>query len=128
MTIDPEMVRRLREALDAADGQSAAEALPHLRAAAEGLAALIDDALRRGRRRRRRVAPLGRRPRRAVGERRRAAAGPHPAPGRLRRRQGAGHRLGVERARYDAETGAAPPAAAARPSAPMRFKPRRPTT
>jgi hypothetical protein len=127
MTIDPDMLRRLREALDAADGQDAAEALPHLRDAAERLAALIDDALAE-------AVVDGGSSIRSAGARAglsENAVGPRLA--RTRRLaayaddKGRVTASGVERARYDAETGAAPPAAAA-PPPPMRFKPRRPTT
>ncbi len=128
MTIDPDMVRRLREALDAADGQPAAEALPHLREAAERLAGLIDDALAD-------AVVEGGASLRSAGARAglsENAVGPRLA--RTRRLaayaddKGRVTATGVERARYDAETGAAPPAAAAPPPAPMRFKPRRPSS
>lgn len=127
MTIDPDMVRRLREALDAAEGQGAADALPHLRAAAEGLAALIDDALAEA------VVEEGASLRSAGARAGLSENAVGPRLARTRRLaayaddKGRVTASGVERARYDAETGAAPPAAAAAP-APLRFKPRRPTT
>lgn len=116
----------VRRELDAADGLPPDEALPHLRAAAETLASLIDESLaaavvHRG-------ASL-----RAAGQKAglsENAVGPRLARtsilGAYANDDGRVTAAGVERARYDAETGAPPPAKPAAP--PMRFKARRPTT
>jgi hypothetical protein len=127
MTIEPDAVQRVRAALDAAEGLDADEALPHLREAAEQLAALIDDSMA--------AAVLEKKASlRAAGQRAglsENAVGPRLA--RTKRlapyadERGRVTAAGVERARYDAETGMAPPAPAAAPAAPMRFRARRPT-
>lgn len=117
---------QVRAALDAAQGQEGEEALPHLRAAAEQITVLIDDAMA--------AAVLsGGASLRAAG----AAAGltENAVGPRLARTRSlapyandAGRVTadGVRRAQYDVERGLPPPASD--PQAPLRFKPRRRAT
>jgi len=122
MTLDPDLIAALRAALDAAEGQDAADALPHLRAAAEQLTLLIDEQMAE-------AVLTGGASLRAAG----AGAGlsENAVGPRLARTRALGAYAdergrvtasGVERAKYDAETGTPRPAPAA--AAPMRFKPR----
>jgi hypothetical protein len=126
MTPDPRALDAVREALDASVGKGADEALPHLREASDRLTALIDESM---------AAALleGKVSLRSAG----AAAGltENAVPPRLARTRTLGAyanedgrvtAAGVERARYDHESGTPKPAPA--PAAPpMRFKPRRPS-
>ena len=125
MTPDPKSLDAVRQALEAATGKDADEALPHLREAAERLTALIDESMAE-------ALLQGKVSLRSAG----AAAGltENAVPPRLARTQTLGGyaneegrvtAAAIERAKYDHESGTprpAPPAAAA----PMRFKPRRP--
>jgi hypothetical protein len=129
MTPDP-LSKRLaldavREALEAAVDKDADEALPHLREAADKLTALIDESMAE-------ALLAGKVSLRSAG----AAAGltENAVPPRLARTQSLGAyanedgrvtAAGVERAKYDQESGTPKPAPAAA-AAPMRFKPRRP--
>lgn len=127
MSPDPRAFDDVRAALDAAAGLDADEALPHLREASERLTSLIDESMAE-------AVLSGKASLRSAG----AGAGLSEnavGPRLARTRTLAGYAnetgrvtaAGVERAKYDAETGAPPPAAPA--AAPMRFKPRRsPTT
>lgn len=115
----------IRDALSAAEAGSAAAALPHLRAAAERLTALIDEsmatALLEGSASLRAAGAAAGLSENAVGPRlaRTAALGAYAnATGRVTAD-------GVRRAQFDAEVGLKRPAAL--PAAPMRFKPRRTT-
>ncbi|GAA5145812.1 hypothetical protein GCM10023340_15750 [Nocardioides marinquilinus] len=128
MTIEPDAVQRVRAALEAAEGLDADEALPHLREAAERLAALIDDSMA--------AAVLEKKASlRAAGQK--AGLSENAVGPRLARtarlapyadERGRVTAAGVERARYDAETGQVPPARPApAAAAPMRFRARRPT-
>src|SRR4051794_19571199 len=127
MAPDPRSLDDIPTALAEAPGKDAAEALPHLRAAADRPTEPIDESTAQ--------APLsGKVSLLSAG----AAAGltENAVPPRLARTQTLGAyanadgrvtAAGVERAKYDHESGTpkpAPPAAAA----PMRFKPRRRTT
>jgi hypothetical protein len=124
---DSDAYAAIRAALDAAEGAEASTALPELRAAADLLTGLIDDALAAS------VLQEGA-SLRAAG----AAAGltenaVGPRLARTARLAGYANDAGrvtadaIRRAQYDAETGTPAPAAPPTP-APMRFKPRRPTT
>lgn len=124
MTPDPKSLDAVRAALDAATGKEADEALPHLREAADRLTALIDESMAE-------ALLSGKVSMRAAG----AAAGlsENAVPPRLARTRTLGAyanedgrvtAAGVERAKYDHESGTPKPAPAA---APMRFKPRRRT-
>ena len=130
MTPDPHRRRpaldAVREALDAAADKSADEALPHLREAADRLTALIDESMAE-------ALLQGKVSLRAAG----AAAGltENAVPPRLARTQTLGAyanedgrvtAAGVERAKYDHESGTPKPAPAPA-AAPMRFKTRRRT-
>lgn len=124
MPIDPDLLQALREALTAAEQHEADEALPHLREAADRLAELIDAQLAEAVvHRRASLRSAGQKvglSENAVGPRlaRTAALAPYAND------EGRVTAAAVERARYDAETGAPPPAA--KPAAaPMRFQARR---
>jgi hypothetical protein len=118
----------IRDALaTAADSSEPADALPHLRAAADRLTGLIDDtmaqALLTGRSSLRSVGAGAGLSENAVGPR--LARTPMLAP--YANDSGRVTASGVERARYDHETGRTPepgPEPASRP--PMRFRPRSP--
>lgn len=127
MPIDPALVQALRDALAAAEQLEADEALPHLRAAADTLAELIDESMAEAVvHRRASLRGAGAKAglsENAVGPRlaRTAALAPYA------NKDGRVTAAAVERARYDAETGAPPPAAPAAAPAPMRFQARRST-
>lgn len=118
----------IRDALAAADASTApAEALPHLRTAADRLTDLIDDTMARalvtGRTSLRSVGAGAGLSENAVGPR--LARTPMLAP--YANDSGRVTASGVERARYDHETGRAPePGPEPEPRPPMRFRPRRP--
>ncbi|SOC52747.1 hypothetical protein [Ornithinimicrobium cerasi] len=110
-------------ALQTADGLPPAEALPHLRVAAEELTALLDGCLAAA------VLEPGT-SLRSVAARAglsENAVGPRlartPALAAYANDAGRVTAGGVERARYDLEKGTPPPAP---PTTPLRFKPRRP--
>src|SRR3954451_7588150 len=116
-----------RKALEDAAGKDADEALPLLREAADRLTALIDESMAE-------ALLAGKVALRSAG----AAAGltENAVPPRLARTQTLGAyanedgrvtAAGVERAKYDHESGTPKPAPAPA-AAPMRFKPRRRTT
>ncbi|MEJ7834445.1 MAG: hypothetical protein WKF79_16140 [Nocardioides sp.] len=124
MTPDPSSLDSVRTAIDAAAGLGPDEALPHLREAVERLSELIDESMAE-------AVLTGRASLRSAG----ASAGlsENAVGPRLARTQTLGAYAnedgrvtasGVERAKYDHESGAARPAPAATP---MRFKPRRPS-
>src|SRR3954467_9761643 len=124
MAPDPKSLDDVRAALAEAVGKDADEALPHLREAADRLTALIDEAMAE-------ALLQGKVSLRAAG----GAAGrsAQAAPPRLARTQTLGAyanedgrvtAAGVERAKYDHESGTPKPAPAPA-AAPMRFKPRR---
>lgn len=124
MSPDPAHLEGVRAALDAAAHKDADEALPHLREAADRLTALIDESMAE-------ALLAGRASLRSAG----AAAGltENAVPPRLARTQTLGAyatpdgrvtAAGVERAKYDHESGTPRPAPAPA-AAPMRFKPRR---
>ncbi len=122
MTLDPRLVAAVRAALDAAEQQEAPDALPHLREAAEHLTELIDEQLAE-------AVLTGQASLRAAGAKAglsENAVGPRLARtrtlGASADERGRVTASGVERAKYDAETGTPRPAPAA--AAPMRFKPR----
>lgn len=126
MTPDPRLLDAVHAALDSAAGLGPDDALPHLREAADRLTELIDESmaeavLNRGVSLRQAGARAGL-SENAVGPRlgRTSTLGPYAND------DGRVTASAVERARYDAETGAPPPAKPA--AAPMRFKPRRPTS
>ena len=132
MSPDPHAFDAVRAALDAATGLDADEALPHLREAADRLTELIDESLAE-------AVLTGQASLRSAGARAglsENAVGPRLARTRtLGGYANDGGRVtasGVERAKYDVETGAPPPAA--KPASrspgdrPMRFKTRRSTT
>ncbi|WP_148613866.1 hypothetical protein [Nocardioides rubriscoriae] len=125
MPIDPVLIQALRDALAAAEQLEADEALPHLREAADRLAELIDaqlaEAVVHRRASLRSAGAKAGLSENAVGPR--LARTPALAP--YANDEGRVTAAAVERARYDAETGAPPPAA--KPAAPMRFKARRPS-
>ena len=125
MAPDPKILEAVRQALDAAVGLEADEALPHLRAAADQLTALIDESMAE-------ALIAGKASLRSAG----ASAGltENAVPPRLARTQllgayanedGRVTAAAVERAKYDHEEGTPKPAPA--PAAPLRFKPRRPS-
>lgn len=125
MAPDPSQLDAVRAALDAAVGQDADAALPHLREAADRLTALIDESMAE-------ALLEGKVSLRSAG----AAAGltENAVPPRLARTQKLGAyanedgrvtAAAVERAKYDLEAGTPRPAPPA-PAAPLRFKPRRP--
>src|SRR4051794_1308026 len=128
MTPDPHSLDAIRSALENAVGKDADEALPHLREAADRLTALIDESMAE-------ALLTGKVSLRSAG----AAAGlsENAVPPRLARTQTLGAyanedgrvtAAGIERAKYDHESGTPKPAPAPA-AAPMRFKPRRrPTT
>jgi hypothetical protein len=84
MAPDPKQLDAVREALEAAVGQDADAALPHLREAAERLTALIDESMAE--------ALLDGKV--SLRERRAASARPHADPRRVRQRGGPGDRRG----------------------------------
>jgi hypothetical protein len=126
MVTDSSSLEPIVAALDRAEGHEAGEALPHLREAAERLAALIDETMAEG-------LLEGSVSLRSAG----AAAGltENAVPPRLARTRALGAyanedgrvtKAAIDRARYDHESGTPRPAPA--PAAkPMRFKPRRST-
>lgn len=127
MSPDPRAYADVRQALDTAEGLEPDEALPHLREAAERLAGLIDESLAE-------AVVHQRASIRSAGQKAglsENAVGPRLARtstlGAYANDDGRVTAAGVERARYDAETGAPPPAAKPAAAAPMRFKARRPT-
>lgn len=126
MTPSKRDLRPIRAALDSAEGLDADAALPHLREAAERLTDLLDESMARA------VLESGvsLRSAGAMAGLSENAVGPRLARtaqlSAYANETGRVTASGIERAKYDAETGAAPPAPAARGSvAPMRFKPRR---
>lgn len=125
MTTEPTPYDAIREALDAAaETDAPAEALPHLRAAADRLTGLIDDTMAR-------AVVAGGASLRAAGAR--AGLSENAVGPRLARtaslapyanESGRVTAAGVERARYDQETGRVPETEnESRP--PMRFRARR---
>ena len=127
MTPDPKSLDAIRDALGAAADLEADEALPHLREAADRLTALIDESMAEALLR-------GKVSLRSAG----AAAGmtENAVPPRLARTQTLGAyanedgrvtAAGIERAKYDHESGTPKPAPAPA-AAPLRFKPRRPSS
>ena len=125
MTPDPKHLDAVHQALDAAAGLDPDEALPHLREAADRLTELIDESMAE-------AVLQGKASLRSAG----AAAGltENAVPPRLARtrtlgayanEEGRVTAAGVERAKYDHESGTPRPAPAPA-AAPMRFKPRRP--
>ena len=125
MAPDPKSLDEIRAALAEAADKEAGEALPHLREAADRLTSLIDESMAE-------ALLQGKVSLRAAG----AAAGltENAVPPRLARTQTLGAyandegrvtAAGVERAKYDHESGTPRPAPAPA-AAPMRFKPRRP--
>lgn len=131
MPLDDTTLAAIRKALDDAEAVAAAragsaqEALPLLRDAAERLTKLIDDSMAQA------VLDEGA-SLRATGARAglsENAVGPRlartPALAAYANPDGRVTAAGVERARYDLETGT--PRAAAQPPKPMRFTPRRRT-
>ena len=124
MTQDANPLAAVRRALDDAEGKRPVDALPHLRAAADLLTELIDDAMA--------GAVLAGGSLRKAGEAAgltENAVGPRlartPALAAYADERGRVTASGVERAKYDLEQGTPRQSAAA--PAPMRFKPRRPT-
>ena len=124
MAPDPKSLDEIRAALAEAADKDAGEALPHLREAADRLTSLIDESMAE-------ALLQGKVSLRAAG----AAAGltENAVPPRLARTQTLGAyanedgrvtAAGVERAKYDHESGTPKPAPAPA-AAPMRFKPRR---
>jgi hypothetical protein len=124
MAPDPKSLDDIRAALADAVGKDADEALPHLREAADRLTALIDESMAE-------ALLKGKVSLRSAG----AAAGlsENAVPPRLARTQTLGAyanedgrvtAAGIERAKYDHESGTPKPAPAPA-AAPMRFKPRR---
>lgn len=125
MSPDQHALDAVRDALDAARGLEADEALPLLREAADRLTAVIDESLAE-------AVLRGNASLRAAGAR--AGLSENAVGPRLARTRTLGGyandagrvtAAGVERAKYDQETGTPAPAPPA--AAPMRFKPRRPT-
>jgi hypothetical protein len=125
MVPDPSALDAVRTALDAATGLDADDALPHLREAADRLTALIDESMAE-------ALLAGKVSLRSAG----AAAGltENAVPPRLARTRTLGAYAneagrvtasGIERAKYDHESGTPRPAPDT--PKPMRFKPRRPT-
>lgn len=127
MPIDPALILALRAALEAAEQHEADQALPYLRAAADTLAELIDESMAEAvvhqKASLRGAGAKAGLSENAVGPRlaRTTALAPYAND------EGRVTAAAVERARYDAETGAPPPAAPAAAPAPMRFKSRRTT-
>ena len=127
MTPDPKSLDAVRNALAAAADLDADEALPHLREAADRLTALIDESMAE-------ALLQGKVSLRSAGAR--AGMTENAVPPRLARTQALGAyanedgrvtAAGIERAKYDHESGTPKPAPA--PAAPpMRFKPRRPSS
>ncbi len=127
MTPDPKSLDAVRDALAAAADLDADEALPHLREAADRLTALIDESMAE-------ALLQGKVSLRSAGAR--AGMTENAVPPRLARTQALGAyanedgrvtAAGIERAKYDHESGTPKPAPA--PAAqPMRFKPRRPSS
>ena len=124
MAPDPKSLDEIRAALAEAADKEAGEALPHLREAADRLTSLIDESMAE-------ALLQGKVSLRAAG----AAAGltENAVPPRLARTQTLGAyanedgrvtAAGVERAKYDHESGTPKPAPAPA-AAPMRFLPRR---
>jgi hypothetical protein len=127
MAPDPKSLDDVRAALAEAVGKDADEALPHLREAADRLTALIDESMAE-------ALLTGKVSLRSAG----AAAGltENAVPPRLARTRTLGAyanqdgrvtAAGIERAKYDHESGTPKPAPAPA-AAPMRFKSRRPNT
>jgi hypothetical protein len=129
MTPDPLSNRAaldaVRDALAAATGLEADEALPHLREAADRLTSLIDESMAE-------ALLQGKVSLRSAGAR--AGMTENAVPPRLARTQTLGAyanedgrvtAAGIERAKYDHESGTPKPAPAPA-AAPLRFKPRRP--
>lgn len=115
----------VRRALDAAEGKDSVGALPHLREAADRLTELIDEAMAT-------AVLTGQASLRGAGAQAgltENAVGPRLARtrslGAYADDRGRVTAAGVERAKYDLETGQ--PRQPAAPPAPMRFKPRRPS-
>jgi hypothetical protein len=124
MVPDPTSLDAVRTALDAAAGLDAAEALPHLREAADRLTGLIDESMAE-------ALLQGGVSLRSAG----AAAGltENAVPPRLARTRTLGAYAneagrvtasGIERAKYDHESGTPRPAPEG--ATPLRFKPRTP--
>lgn len=143
-TADDQPYAAIHASLDAAAGsRDPAEALPHLRSAADGLTGLIDETMARavvgGRGSLRSVGAGAGLSENAVGPR----LGRTPLLAPYANESGRVTAAGVERARYDQETGRPPEPApddadnadnadnadspATRPRPPMRFRPRRTT-
>lgn len=125
MPLDPAGLAAIRTALDAAQGVSAADALPLLREASEKLTELIDDSMAQA------VLANGA-SLRSAGARAglsENAVGPRLARtgalGAYANDSGRVTAAAVERARYDLESGT--PRVTDRPAKPMRFTPRRRT-
>lgn len=121
-------VTRAREALAAADPADPAAALPRLREAQEHLSAAIDEAMAAAVVEGETLRSAG-----ALAGLSENAVGPRLARTRTlaayQSEEGRVTAAGVERARYDVERGRhAPLPPGAVPPAPMRFRPRRPTT
>ena len=121
-------VTRAREALAAADPADPAAALPLLREAQEHLSAAIDEAMAAAVVEGETLRSAG-----ALAGLSENAVGPRLARTRTlaayQSEEGRVTAAGVERARYDVEQGRhAPLPPGAVPPAPMRFRPRRPTT
>ncbi|HET9143473.1 hypothetical protein [Actinophytocola sp.] len=122
--IDAARLDAVRACLDAVHGSSAVDALPHLRKAADQLAELLDETMA--------AAVLsGQASLRSAGAR--AGLTENAVGPRLARTQALGAyadakgrvtAAGVERAKYDNESGTPKPAPKDTPA--MRFKPRRP--
>ena len=127
MSPDPRTYDAVRAALDSAAPLAPDEALPHLREAADRLAELIDESMAE--------AVVHRKSSlRSAGAKAglsENAVGPRLARtsvlGAYANDEGRVTAAAVERARYDVETGAPPPAAKPATPAPMRFQARRPT-
>jgi hypothetical protein len=124
--IDPARLDTVRTCLNAAAGMSAVDALPHLREAADRLTELLDETMA--------AAVLGGHASlRSAGHRAgltENAVGPRLARTRMlgayADAKGRVTAAGVERAKYDRESGTPKPAPETTTA--MRFKPRRPTT
>jgi hypothetical protein len=127
MAPDPKSLDAIRAALAEAVDKDAEEALPHLREAADKLTALIDESMAE-------ALLAGKVSLRSAG----AAAGltENAVPPRLARtrtlgayanEEGRVTAAAIERAKYDHESGTPKPAPAPA-AAPMRFKPRRPSS
>ena len=124
MTPDPEALDTIRVELDAAAGLEPGEALPHLRAAADRLTALIDESMAE-------AVLAGKASLRSAGASAglsENAVGPRLARtrtlGAYANDDGRVTAAAVERAKYDRESGTPKPAPATQP---LRFKPRRPS-